>query len=163
MRGCTSKKLRNSAIALGVLVVGFVTWLVIGLVNQNTDLEVVKIYQLPEFASLEGEFVESGGNYAVAVDGERVAGTESAILPTASTAKMILGLAVMQAKPFELGSMGETITLTEEDYDRYVWYFDHGGSNTAVQPGEEISEYEALMAVFLPSSNNMADSLAVVR
>ena len=154
------KIIKICATAAGIIVVGFATWMVIGLANQKTDLEVIRRLEMPEFASLEGQFAVGEGNYAVAVDGEQVAGNESAVLPTASTAKMILGLAVMQAKPFEVGSAGETIALTDEDYDRYVWYYNHGGSNTAVQPGEEISEYEALMSVFLASSNNMADTLA---
>ena len=80
--------------------------------------------------------------------------------PTASTAKMILGLAVMKLKPFELGEKGETLVIDREDYDSYLWYYRNGGSTTAVTVGEEISEYDALASVFLPSSNNMADTLA---
>ena len=112
------KIIKICATAAGIIVVGFATWMVIGLANQKTDLEVIRRLEMPEFASLEGQFAVGEGNYAVAVDGEQVAGNESAVLPTASTAKMILGLAVMQAKPFEVGSAGETIALTDEDYDR---------------------------------------------
>ena len=152
--------LKIIAVILGVAVVGFVTWAGMGLVNQKAELEVVSSYQLPEFSSLEGQFKVASGNYAVAVDGEIANSAEPKILPTASTAKMILGLAVMRAKPFELGTTGEMITIDEEDFAQYLWYVNHNGSNTAVRVGEEISEYDALMAVFLASSNNMADTLA---
>ena len=149
-----------STATVGVIIVGFVTWLTISLINQKAELEVVSKYQLPEFASAEGKFSVSEGDYAVAVDGETISSNELTVRPTASTAKMILGLAVMQAKPFEKGTAGETITITENDYARYVWYLNNDGSNVAVTVGEEISEYDALMAVFLASANNLADTLA---
>ena len=148
------------AVSGGLIIVGFLTWLVIALVNQKAELELVSGYQLPEFASVDGKFSVAGGNYAVAVDGEVIDNDELTIRPAASTAKMILGLAVMQAKPFGLNEPGETITITAEDYGRYLWYVNNNGSNTAVTAGEEISEYDALMSVFLASSNNMADTLA---
>ena len=47
--------------------------------------------------------------------------------PTASTAKMIMALAVMEKKPFELGTKGETITIDAALYERYSWYISHNG------------------------------------
>lgn len=149
------------SIVVGVAIVGFVTWLVIGLLNQKTELELVEAYELPEFINIKDQFHISSGDYAVAINGNIVnINDESVVRPTASTAKMILGLAIMQAKPFEKGATGETITITQSDYDRYRWYVANNGSNVAVTIGEEISEYDALMAVLLVSANNMADTLA---
>ena len=151
-----------SAIIGGVLGVGFLTFVVIGLITMRAELEVVTSLTMPEFANLEGQFEVAGGDYAVAVDGEVVNTNDGAsVRPTASTAKMILGLAIMQARPFDKGNVGETITLSNADYERYLWYIDHNGSNVPVVAGEEISEYDALSAVFLASANNMADSLAM--
>lgn len=149
--------------------VAFLTWLAISVATADADLELTTKYALPEFTSLETLSEIGTGKYAVAVDGEvafasevstGADGNEMGQRPTASTTKMILGLAVMQEKPFNLGEAGGTVTITQEDYDRYVWYVSHGGSTSAVQVGEEISEYDALMSVFLVSSNNMADTLA---
>lgn len=180
------RKARLALVACAVAGVGFLTWLAISAATADTDLILETKYSLPELVSLATLPEVGQGEYAVAVDGEVVAtsdrvkagtGSEAgaetegeaaseasdgtAQRPTASTAKMILGLAVMQAKPFAKGETGKTLTMTEDDHARYVWYVSHGGSVAAVQVGEEISEYDALMAVFLASSNNMADTLAV--
>ena len=153
----SKKKLVIFAI-IGVVVVGFFTL--------DTELQVVSKYSFPEARSIRGERNLEARDYAIAIDGVTVAGKsfeadETYIQPTASTAKMILGLAVMREKPFSDNEVGETITIDEEMYNRYLWYINHGGSSTRVRVGEEISEYDALMSVFLASSNNMADSLAI--
>ena len=145
---------------IGVVIVGFITWLTIGLINQKAELEITKTYKLPELVSLKEQFKVNAGNYAIAVNGNIANSSELKIQPTASTTKMILGLAIMRAKPFEKGTPGEIITITEENYNKYLWYVNNNGSNVPVTIGEEISEYDALMAVFLASANNMADTLA---
>lgn len=145
----------------GVIIVGFFTWFTISLANQKAELELNQTYTLPKFVSLDGQFESIKNNHALAIDGEVASSSETIVQPTASTAKMILGLAVMQVKPFEPGENGEVITINQEYYDRYAWYLRNNGSNTAVAINEEISEYDALMAMFLASSNNMADTLAV--
>ncbi len=149
-------------IASVVIVVGFLTWLTIRVLTMDARLEQEVSLKLPEFNSLENLRAVTSESYAVAVDG--AVATEAnadTARPTASTAKMILGLAIMRQKPFELGTPGETITIDEEMYNRYIYYVQNGGSYTAVQTGEEISEYDALISVFLVSSNNMADTLAI--
>ena len=146
-----------------LVLVAFVTWLLIRFFTIDTTITVNNLYEWPELPNFNQSYETTSGNYAVAVDGKIVAGNsdEEIIRPTASTAKMILGLAVMQAKPFELGEPGEIITISQEDYDRYAWYINNGGSVTTVQAGEEISEYDALVSTLLASSNNMADTLAI--
>jgi len=81
--------------------------------------------------------------------------------PTASTAKLITALVVLQKKPIRSGQQGPVITLTANDVAIFNTYFAHGGSLTKVQAGERISEYQMLQAILLPSANNMADSLAI--
>lgn len=81
--------------------------------------------------------------------------------PTASTAKLITMLAVMEKKPFELGSSGETLVLDQTDVDLYNSYIARNGSNAPVQVGEKITQYQAMQAVLLVSSNNLADTLAI--
>lgn len=164
------RKLNYLIVAAGIIVVGFLTWLTIGLITQKAELELVQTYELPDFTSLDS-LREKADDVAVAIDGEVVPingesapqnpAADNVQLPTASTAKMILGLAIIQAKPFDPGSTGETLTMTEDDYARYLYYARNNGTNVQVQSGEVISEHDALMAVFLASANNMADSLAV--
>ncbi|MNH58523.1 D-alanyl-D-alanine carboxypeptidase DacA precursor [compost metagenome] len=81
--------------------------------------------------------------------------------PTASTAKLITMLAVMERKPFELGASGETLVLDQMDVDLYDNYIARNGSNAPVQAGERITQYQAMQGVMLVSSNNLADTLAI--
>lgn len=147
--------------ALLAVAVGFLTWFLISFITIDKNLTIDNVYHLPEAVSAEVLSDKLGGNYAIAVDGKTFFENSNEAKPTASTAKMILALAIIQAKPFSLGETGETITITNDDYARYLWYANNNGSNTYVWVGEEISEYDALVATLLASSNNMADSLAV--
>jgi serine-type D-Ala-D-Ala carboxypeptidase (penicillin-binding protein 5/6) len=81
--------------------------------------------------------------------------------PTASVAKIITSLAILEKKPLTKGQQGPTITLSKQDVDLYNHYFSIGGSYVKVEAGEQITEYQALEAILLPSANNMADSLAI--
>lgn len=144
----------------------FLTWFLVSFFTIDTSLTLINDYKLPESNSLKDIYDLEEGDYAIAIDGKVVTGKsfelgQAETRPTASTAKMILGLAVMREKPFSLGESGETLTISADDYARYVWYVRNDGSNAAVRVGEEISEYDALAEVFLVSANNMADSLAI--
>ncbi len=81
-------------------------------------------------------------------------------IPTASVAKTMTALTVLQKNPLSPGETGPTITLTKADVGYYDKYFDVGGSIVPVSNGEKITEYQALEAMMLPSANNMASSLA---
>lgn len=81
--------------------------------------------------------------------------------PTASTAKLITALVVLRAKPLAPGQQGPTVTLTPSDVAIYNNYIAQDGSLVKVQAGEQITEYQMLQAMLLPSANNMADSLAI--
>ncbi len=168
----SSKKTRRRKIVWGIsaifgaIVVGFLVWLVISVLTIDTTLSVNEKISIPELGSLNDLPSYDYGDNAVAIDGEVVASKEFGTdvispRPTASTAKMILALAVMREKGFSLGETGETITINTEMYSQYVYYVTHGGSNTRVMIGEEMSEYDALVSILLASSNNMADALAV--
>jgi D-alanyl-D-alanine carboxypeptidase (penicillin-binding protein 5/6) len=100
---------------------------------------------------------------AVAVDGRSdviVQGAQSAV-PTASVAKVMVALLVLKKYPLQLGQTGPSITVTQKDVDNYNDYVDKGGAVIPVSLGEEISEYQVLQAIMLPSANNVAD-MAVV-
>jgi serine-type D-Ala-D-Ala carboxypeptidase (penicillin-binding protein 5/6) len=104
----------------------------------------------------------SAGSAAVAVSGlGKLAdsGNES-VLPTASVAKVMTALVVMDDKPFPLGQTGGSITITEVDVQAYQSDRAQGQSFVAVQTGEVLSEYQALQAMLIPSGNNIAETLA---
>ncbi len=158
-----SDKMKKKApliIALATITIAIIA-ILIKMFTLETEVELVQTITMPALPVIsemqEGDFKQK----AIAIDGEIIQGTDQNPQPTASTAKMILGLAIMEKKPFNQGETGETITITPEFYNRYLWYINHHGSVTAVINGEEISQYDALASVFLASSNNMADTLAI--
>jgi len=82
-------------------------------------------------------------------------------LPTASTAKLMTALAVLDKKPLAPGQEGPLVPITQADVANYQSYVAHDGSNIPVVAGEQLTEYQALQALLLPSANNIADTLAV--
>jgi serine-type D-Ala-D-Ala carboxypeptidase (penicillin-binding protein 5/6) len=81
-------------------------------------------------------------------------------VPVASIAKVITAMAVLQQKPLAAGNQGPTITLDNTDLGYFNYYSQNDGSVAKVSDGEQISEYQALQTMLIPSANNMADSLA---
>ncbi len=81
--------------------------------------------------------------------------------PTASVAKVITALVVLDKKPLVANEQGPNITLTASDEDIYHSYQAKNGSVAAVSNGEVISERQLLEGMMLPSANNMADTLAI--
>lgn len=103
------------------------------------------------------------GEQAIGADGYGLLASNGAQtpLPTASVAKVITALAVLRQKPLSLGQQGPILTLGSQDIALYHDYVAKNGSVVPVAMGEQISQYQALQALLLPSGNNIADSLAV--
>ena len=85
---------------------------------------------------------------------------DTAPQPTASTAKLILAVAIMQKKPYDDGR-GEMITFGRTDVDLYHAYLAGNGTVAAVTHGLTWTQHQALQAVMLASANNVSDTLAV--
>lgn len=81
-------------------------------------------------------------------------------VPTASTAKIFTALMIMKVKPLQPDQQGPLITITAQDEAIYQKYIAEEGSVYPVTAGQQISEFEALRALLLPSANNIADMLA---
>lgn len=81
-------------------------------------------------------------------------------VPIASVAKVLVATAVLRQKPIVSGQQGPLITITAQDVEVFEQAAAEGGSVVTVVEGEQISEYQALQALLLPSGNNMADTLA---
>jgi D-alanyl-D-alanine carboxypeptidase (penicillin-binding protein 5/6) len=81
-------------------------------------------------------------------------------VPMASLTKIVTAMTVLKKKPLTSGSQGGTINISAADVATYNDYSAQGGSVVSVSQGEQLSEYQALQALLLPSANNMADTLA---
>lgn len=81
--------------------------------------------------------------------------------PIASTAKTIAALTILEKYPLQPGQDGPQVKLTEADVALYNSYAAQNGSLVAVRAGEEVTQYQMLQAMMLPSANNMADTAAI--
>jgi len=81
-------------------------------------------------------------------------------LPTASIAKVVTAMALLEQKPLNLGQQGPSMTIGASDVALYQKYAAQDGSRIPVTIGEDLTEYQILQALMLPSANNIADSVA---
>ena len=81
--------------------------------------------------------------------------------PTASVAKVITALTVLEKFPLAPGAAGPLLVMDAVDVQRYSDYAGRSGTVLAVHAGMRLSQYEMLQAMLLPSANNIADSMAV--
>ena len=104
----------------------------------------------------------SYGESAVGAVGYGVLASQGSNTPqaTASVAKILTALAVLKQHPLAVNEIGPMITLTQADVDSYNTYVAEGGSVVRVMVGEQLSEYQALQALLIPSANNIAETLA---
>lgn len=104
----------------------------------------------------------TGGQAAIAAAGYGILDTSGTQTPlaTASIAKVILALCVLQKEPLVLGQSGPSYTINASDVAIYQNYADQNGSLLPVVASEQLNEYQTLQALLLPSANNIADSLA---
>jgi len=80
--------------------------------------------------------------------------------PMASTAKMMTALIVLEDHPLGLNEPGPTITVTRADVNTYFAKRNQGESVLPVVTGEQLSEYQLLQGLLLPSASNFAEMLA---
>jgi D-alanyl-D-alanine carboxypeptidase (penicillin-binding protein 5/6) len=111
-----------------------------------------------------GNFVwPSYGQSAIGAKGYGVLSThgEQIAKPIASIAKTILALAITKERPLALGEQGPNIPITQIDIDLYNDAVKNNGSNVPVTIGENLSQYQALQALLIPSGDNIAETLAI--
>ncbi len=139
----------------------------IGIVRYNTFVMTAaasSTFELPTGPQPTSSLVwPNYGQAAIAGDSDTILARHGSKTPqpTASTAKVITMLAVMNKKPFTVDTEGATLTLTADDVALYNYYIANNGSNVRVVVGEKITQYQAMQGVLLASSNNLADSLAI--
>ena len=80
--------------------------------------------------------------------------------PIASVAKVMTAYLVLRDHPLGLGQDGPTITLTDADVADTDRRRGQGESVVPIAAGEQMTERQALLALLLPSANNIASVLA---
>src|SRR5919201_3655058 len=81
-------------------------------------------------------------------------------IPAAIVTKVMTALIVLEDKPLKSGETGPTITLTDADVQAYETDFRAGQSVVKVEAGEQLTEFQALQGLLIPSANNLGESLA---
>ena len=106
---------------------------------------------------------EPGMQSALGAEGFGVLATNGDQRPiaTASIAKVITALCVLQKHPLKVGEQGPVLTMDETDYNLYRTTIANDGSNIPVYIGQEMTLYQGIQALMIPSANNIADSLAI--
>lgn len=128
---------------------------IVGVKTLKTKASINTPLEWPVIGSAQAS-IGAAGYGLLATDGQQ---TEQ---PTASTAKLVTALMVLKKYPLTIGqTTTPVITLGPADVTIYKAYLAEDGSVAAVTAGEQISEYQALQAMLLPSANNIADSLAI--
>ena len=103
------------------------------------------------------------GSLALATQfGEPLATLAAAVpRPIGSVAKAMTALVVLDAHPLRTSQDdGPMLTMTGEDVALYRSAIAADGSSIPVTVGERLSERELLLALMLPSANNIAETLA---
>ena len=161
------KKWWGSTLAILVIIAGYVCYCLV----RPLQIGVAKI-QLPELTSGELSATNLGLRRAAigyinpednAIQCRALGDGEAYTTPiaTASLAKMITVQVVLDKYPLKAGESGPTITMANDDENRYWWTVNNGGSNARIVAGEQITERQLLEGILLVSANNMADSLAI--
>jgi D-alanyl-D-alanine carboxypeptidase (penicillin-binding protein 5/6) len=88
------------------------------------------------------------------------AGPNQHAAPIASVAKVMTAYLVLRDHPLRPGEDGPTITLTDADVADTDRRRGQGESVVPIAAGEQMTERQALLALLLPSANNIAAVLA---
>jgi D-alanyl-D-alanine carboxypeptidase (penicillin-binding protein 5/6) len=102
------------------------------------------------------------GSFALAtsVDGTLATSNPGAVRPIGSVAKALTALVVLGVHPLAVGASGPSLTMTNADVLLYRHALAVDGSAVAVRSGEVFTERDLLLALLLPSANNIAETLA---
>ena len=102
------------------------------------------------------------GKAALSVEGLGEIGNAGGLTPSpmASTAKVMTALLTLEAHPLAPGQPGPTLTVSRADVATYYAELNQGESVVPVAAGEQLTEYQLLEGLLLPSGSNFADMLA---
>lgn len=104
----------------------------------------------------------SGGSAAIAAAGLGLIASSGNERPvsTASVAKVMTALVILTDKPLKKDQTGPTITINEADVQSFLVDQANKESVVLVQSGEQLTEFQLLEGLLIPSANNFAQTLA---
>lgn len=158
------KRVRKLPLVLVVVLLAIIVYSALGVLRPLPAIAAQKVLTVTPNTSAPVSLPwPNYGQAAVGAVGYGVLTRHGAQTPvaTASLAKIMTALAVLQKHPLVAGQQGPTITITKADQAIYDYYYVRDGSLAAQKVGEKITEYQALEAMLLPSANNFADVLAI--
>jgi serine-type D-Ala-D-Ala carboxypeptidase (penicillin-binding protein 5/6) len=102
------------------------------------------------------------GSFALStsVDGTVATHDSTVVRPIGSVAKTLTALVVLDVHPLTPGASGPSLTMTTADVALYRHALAQDGSAVPVGAGEILTERDLLLALLLPSANNIAETLA---
>ena len=149
------------ALLLGVVIVAVGAW------NYVRPVPAVAATSFrPAQTSIEGSAPAlpwpSVGSAAVGASGLGLIATDGDVspAPAASVAKVMTALVLLGDKPLAVGDAGPALVITDQDVATYVRDAAEQQSVVPVAAGEQLSEFQALQALLIPSGNNIAETLA---
>jgi len=81
-------------------------------------------------------------------------------LPAASVTKVMTALIILEDRPLAKGADGPTITIGAADVQSYLADAADRESVVYVQAGEQLTEFQLLEGLLIPSANNFSQTLA---
>ncbi|MBV9004483.1 MAG: D-alanyl-D-alanine carboxypeptidase [Solirubrobacterales bacterium] len=146
-----------------VLLLAAAAYVVYALVRSPPGATVVPVSRAAAFAGPRSPLAwPNQGEAALAVRGVGFIGSHGPGQPTpiASIAKVMTAYVVLHDHPLHVGAAGPQITVTPADAAVFDADRGTGQSVVPVQPGERLTERQALEGMLLPSGNNIAAMLA---
>lgn len=156
-------RLRWGLLAVVVVLLAAAAYVVYALVRSPPPRSVVAAPRAVAFRGPRPALAwPNQGEAALAVSGVGLIGSHGSGQPTpiASIAKVMTAYVVLHDHPLHGGAAGPQITVTPADAAAFAADRDTGQSVVPVQPGERLTERQALEGLLLPSGNNIASTLA---
>jgi D-alanyl-D-alanine carboxypeptidase (penicillin-binding protein 5/6) len=113
----------------------------------------------PTYLSTDGWPQRGQGAYVLG-DGQPAVSPDEQPVPIASLAKVMTAYLVLKHDPLQAGESGRTFVVGQSDVVDTEKRRQEGQSVVDVRAGERLTERDALMAILLPSANNIAALVA---
>jgi serine-type D-Ala-D-Ala carboxypeptidase (penicillin-binding protein 5/6) len=159
------RKLRPLLLIAGVVIlVAAVAWVAVQLLRpvppMSLTASITTVRTLPGTAPRPDW--PGQAEAAIGLPGTGLLGTHGGSEPVAiaSLAKIMTAYVVLRDHPLPAGGSGPAITVTAADAAVYASDQRQGQSVVKVEPGEKLTELQALEAMLVPSGNNVASMLA---
>ena len=139
-----------------ILVIGLAAFQYLRPVPATTARAVVPTSSGPDGAAPVLPWPAKGAGAVAATDiGLLAVGGSTTARPMFSVAKIMTALVLLEDKPLKVGETGPVITVDAADVAVYQARQKAGESVVRVQAGEQLTQYQALQGLLIPSGNNI--------